>query len=230
MARTKASGDEKSETQERILRAAASEFADKGYKGASIRMISSLAKVNVAAVNYYFGSKENLYFETYRYVIDMPGGNMERVLELKEWQDFDTWLVEARNFFSLVMHRSFQRDKRAMLRRKMFAMELAHPSDCMGLVLERYHQPLYNHVRGLLSQVLVDVDEDTLLTWTQFVLNQLLTSSMMVPPWDSLLMFHGRTPEEWIERSLDFLMEMIVSRLKALPCNSRVQVQENQKE
>ncbi|MAL98699.1 MAG: TetR family transcriptional regulator [Alteromonadaceae bacterium] len=49
-----------SETVERILDAAESLFADRGFSETSLRMITSKAKVNLAAVNYHFGSKNAL--------------------------------------------------------------------------------------------------------------------------------------------------------------------------
>jgi TetR/AcrR family transcriptional regulator, regulator of cefoperazone and chloramphenicol sensitivity len=56
------------ETRTRILEAAASIFAEHGFAATTIRMICGLARVNLAAVNYHFGSKEGLYSETIRYV------------------------------------------------------------------------------------------------------------------------------------------------------------------
>ena len=49
-----------SETHERILDAAERLFMEFGYEGTSTRMVTSEAKVNLAAVNYHFGSKEAL--------------------------------------------------------------------------------------------------------------------------------------------------------------------------
>jgi len=59
---------ELSETRTRILEAAASIFAEHGFAATTIRMICGLARVNLAAVNYHFGSKEGLYGETIRFV------------------------------------------------------------------------------------------------------------------------------------------------------------------
>ncbi|PCI62495.1 MAG: TetR family transcriptional regulator [Gammaproteobacteria bacterium] len=47
-------------TKNRILDAAEKLFADKGFNGTSLREITSLAEVNLAAVNYHFGSKKEL--------------------------------------------------------------------------------------------------------------------------------------------------------------------------
>ena len=48
-------------TREKIIKAASRAFARDGYDGASIRAIVGQADVNQAAINYHFGSKEDLY-------------------------------------------------------------------------------------------------------------------------------------------------------------------------
>ncbi len=55
-----------SQSRERLLDAAERLFADRGYAAASVREITAAARCNVAAVNYYFGGKENLYREVFR--------------------------------------------------------------------------------------------------------------------------------------------------------------------
>ncbi|GAA0816135.1 TetR/AcrR family transcriptional regulator [Colwellia asteriadis] len=47
-------------TKNKILDAAELLFADKGFNGTSLREITSSAGVNLAAVNYHFGSKKEL--------------------------------------------------------------------------------------------------------------------------------------------------------------------------
>ncbi|MCK5236145.1 MAG: TetR family transcriptional regulator [Deltaproteobacteria bacterium] len=47
-------------TKDRILDAAESIFAEKGFKGSSVRAITEKAGVNIAAVNYHFSSKTGL--------------------------------------------------------------------------------------------------------------------------------------------------------------------------
>jgi len=47
-------------TKNKILDAAEYLFADKGFNGTSLREITSQAEVNLAAVNYHFGSKKEL--------------------------------------------------------------------------------------------------------------------------------------------------------------------------
>lgn len=51
---------EYSEKQIHILQVAEKLFAEKGFDGTSIRDISKEAKINIAMVSYYFGSKEKM--------------------------------------------------------------------------------------------------------------------------------------------------------------------------
>src|SRR5262245_15333107 len=54
------------ETRDRILRAAEALFMEHGFAATSLRMITARAKVNLAAVNYHFGSKEALVREVFQ--------------------------------------------------------------------------------------------------------------------------------------------------------------------
>jgi AcrR family transcriptional regulator len=51
--------------QIRIIEAAGPIFAQKGFAATTVREICAAAKVNQAAINYYFGSKEGLYKEVF---------------------------------------------------------------------------------------------------------------------------------------------------------------------
>jgi AcrR family transcriptional regulator len=64
MAARNAVAAEGSDTTQRILAAASEEFARRGFAGARVRDIVEVARVNLAAVNYYFGGKEGLYTAT----------------------------------------------------------------------------------------------------------------------------------------------------------------------
>lgn len=57
-------------TREHLLEAAGAVFAEVGFRAATVREICQRARANIAAVNYHFGDKEQLYRavlqETYR--------------------------------------------------------------------------------------------------------------------------------------------------------------------
>ena len=53
-------------TRERILKTAARLFAEHGYEATSIRTLAAKARVNQAAINYHFRTKDGLYREVLR--------------------------------------------------------------------------------------------------------------------------------------------------------------------
>ena len=72
------------DTRERILDAAERLFMAHGYEGTSMRQITSEAAVNLAAVNYHFGSKEALMQEVFRRRLDWLNEERLRVLDEME--------------------------------------------------------------------------------------------------------------------------------------------------
>jgi len=55
------------ETRQKLLAAAGEVFAQKGFRETTNADICEKAGANTAAVNYHFGSKENLYIEAWKY-------------------------------------------------------------------------------------------------------------------------------------------------------------------
>lgn len=71
-------------TKDRILGAAEELFALHGFSGTSLRQVTGRADVNIAAVNYHFGSKENLVNEVFRRRMDVMSA--ERLAQLARAQ------------------------------------------------------------------------------------------------------------------------------------------------
>lgn len=53
----------RAETRDRLIDAAGYVFAERGYRGATMRQIAQRAGANLAAAHYHFGSKQDLYRE-----------------------------------------------------------------------------------------------------------------------------------------------------------------------
>src|SRR5436309_1730118 len=69
------------ETRTRILDAAEALFMQHGFEGTSMRLLTAHAGVNLAAVNYHFGSKDALIEAVFRRRLDPM--NASRVAELE---------------------------------------------------------------------------------------------------------------------------------------------------
>ena len=72
------------DTRERILDVAERQFMEHGYEATSMRMITSMADVNLAAVNYHFGSKEGLLREVFRRRLTWLNRERTRALDVLE--------------------------------------------------------------------------------------------------------------------------------------------------
>jgi AcrR family transcriptional regulator len=69
-------------TKVEILNAAESLFAKHGFVNTSMRMITQLAKVNLASVNYHFGSKKNLIQAVLKRHFDVIIPNIDNNLDV----------------------------------------------------------------------------------------------------------------------------------------------------
>lgn len=93
----KAVTEDKADAETKIKDAARKVFLEQGYEGAKIRQIADEAGVNLAMVNYYFRSKDQLfksiYLETFREFLGrmVVMLNEETPLEVKIWKIVDRY-------------------------------------------------------------------------------------------------------------------------------------------
>jgi AcrR family transcriptional regulator len=91
------------DTKAEVLAAARSSFAEKGYRGTTIRAVAAAAGVDPALVHHYFGTKDDLFLAALQMPVDPrellapviaagPDGAGERLLRtfLAVWDDPET--------------------------------------------------------------------------------------------------------------------------------------------
>ena len=85
-------------------------FAGKGYEGTSIRDIAEKASVNLAMVNYYFGSKEKLFENIVQYKSSLTRGLLDEILKNRELTAIEKMYAVMDSYLEkLFTHRSFHR-------------------------------------------------------------------------------------------------------------------------
>ena len=82
------------DTVERILDAAETLFAEKGFAETSLRLITSKAKVNLAAVNYHFGSKKSLIQAVFSRFLEPLCLSLDEELDRRSAEGQPAWTVE----------------------------------------------------------------------------------------------------------------------------------------
>src|SRR6185436_9189387 len=65
--------------REHIVETALQLFAEKGFEGTSIRDIAEKTAINVAMVNYYFGTKEKLFEKIVEYKSSVTRGLLDEI-------------------------------------------------------------------------------------------------------------------------------------------------------
>lgn len=137
-----------------LIEAGVDVFSRLGYDGATTRMIAKTAGVNLAAIPYYFGSKEDLYQATIRWIVDtIIGDVVEKIKRPHEAVDCDS-LDEAALVDLAVAHLETFAD--GILRQNnaavklILAREQILPTSAFVIIHERMGAPLF----GIFAQIL----------------------------------------------------------------------------
>lgn len=140
-------------TRERILDAAGSIFAMRGFRAATVRQISEAAGVNVALLHYYFKDKAGLYQAVLEDLTDcglrdfppdmgvLPGDGPEARLA-----GFIRGLL-----FRLLSDRSWGGYEG---KARLIVKEISDPTPYMDQVVERFARPQKEILQGIVSEIL----------------------------------------------------------------------------
>jgi AcrR family transcriptional regulator len=136
-------------TRARLLQSAADVFAEVGYHAATIREISKRAGANVAAVNYHFGDKLELYTEVLRESVH------SRSLEaIRNALDSNVPPEQAlREVIKALLARMCTDDQRDR-RWRLMMHELAQPTPAMSRIIDETSLPLNNKLRELIGAMI----------------------------------------------------------------------------
>lgn len=135
--------------KERILAAAGVVFGKAGFASGSVREISQRARVNVASINYYFRSKEELYREVllaaHQQVLRLEqpprlelGGGPREALGL--WIDFCLRFVLLKRASHPVLG-------------KLMAHEMRQPTAALNELVKRVMEPIFADLKRIVAAV-----------------------------------------------------------------------------
>lgn len=111
------------DVRRRLLDAASEEFAAKGYEGATVRDIVARAHANLNSINYYFGSKQELYVEVMRHQVALSdAAHPQLAREPRPGEDpVEVLRAAVRRIVTFLL------DPNSLLPR-LYALELVNPS------------------------------------------------------------------------------------------------------
>lgn len=147
--------------RERLLKAAAAVFAKDGFEKASVRSICLKAKANVAAVKYYFGSKEGLYREVF---LSSCSGKSDKDLPVTLADGRSPEETLRRWIHHLLDHVLLTRAANPV-KSQIMAHEMREPTPCMNEFIKLVVRPFHEELQRIIAAVLgrKGVDEDCIL-------------------------------------------------------------------
>jgi len=161
------------DTRERILDAAERLFMGHGYEGTSMRQITSEAAVNLAAVNYHFGSKESLMQEVFRRRLDWLNDERMRVLNLMEGESAGKALKPSQivdGFFGTLLRMADDEQRGGTTFLRLLGRTLTDPSEFIRTFLAHEYAKVVNRYKEALFKALPDVPKAEIVWRFHFML------------------------------------------------------------
>ncbi|MGD8564195.1 MAG: TetR/AcrR family transcriptional regulator [Desulfarculaceae bacterium] len=137
------------DTRERLLDEAERLFAERGFKAVSVREITTAANCHLAAINYHFGSKQNLYVEVFRSRWVPRAKRIRSRLEALR-ENGQPPVEQVIRTLATAFWGVFESDEEIFRHRHLLAQELANPGEAFDLVVNEAMRPNFQLMFQLL--------------------------------------------------------------------------------
>lgn len=208
------------DTRERILDASEKLFMANGYDGTSMRLITGAAGVNLAAVNYHFGSKESLMQEVFRRRLDWLNTERLRVLDEMEKKAGGKPLKPSQivdGFFGTLLRMAEDEAHGGITFLRLLGRTLTEPSDFIRAFLADEYQEVMERYKAALFKALPDVPKAEIVWRFHFMLG---ATSYAIAGTDALRLITDWQIEDAdatdrLDRLLPRLMSFLLGGLRA---------------
>lgn len=188
--------DKQHDTRERLLEAAGEVFAKRGFRAATVREISRLARANVAGVNYYFGDKEMLYSAVLQHTFRSAVQKYPPDMGLGE----NASPEERLHAFVLSFLYRVLDEGRPAWHGRLVAQEIAEPTKALDNVVGNVIRPLHDRLRKIVRELLGSGAPERLVTRCMLsIIGQILIYHYSWP------VFARLYPDEFDRKDIDSL-------------------------
>ncbi|MFC0516713.1 TetR/AcrR family transcriptional regulator [Mucilaginibacter angelicae] len=199
---------DKIDKKDHILDIAEKVFADLGYDGASTRTISGEAGVNMAMLNYYFGSKEGLFLAIFKRKIDSFRTLLQNIGNddsISAWNKLDKCIdnyverIIANNCFQKLINREVSMNKRGDLTDKIIEILMVNVYEVKRIMEEGVNSGQFNKDADIPLVIA------TLFGTKNYIIN--------MPQISSLILGHDIRDEKFMENELKPRVKTYMKRL-----------------
>jgi TetR/AcrR family transcriptional regulator, regulator of cefoperazone and chloramphenicol sensitivity len=202
------------DTREKLLKAAEQIFAERGFFATTVREICQRAGANVAAVNYHFGDKLNLYTEVLRRfarTLDVEAAIADRTAPPEEL---------LRKIIRMRLQGVFASDNPDWGFRLMLH-EWVQPTPAMARVMNESLRPLYDRFRDIVGAMLgLPRDHETTRLCVHSIIGQAIHyvqgRPILARLWPELKM----TPDQ-VDRIADHIADFSLAYIRAFHSTPR---------
>jgi AcrR family transcriptional regulator len=195
-------------TRQSLIEAASAVFAEKGYEGGSVRVITQRAKANQAAINYHFGGKEGLYREVLRGALH--AFDEFSLLDENSLPEMDP--EEALRLF--LRQQLVPLLRRTQLSRflRLFNWEILHRTPVFQELLATERMPMVTAAQGIIRKFLPEASQEEQTIAFVWLINQAHIFArdyehLAAPP------INLRVDEAFLDRLVDLLGRLLISGL-----------------
>jgi hypothetical protein len=195
------------ETKEKIIGVARVLFANQGYEGTSVREIAKSANVNVASVNYYFSSKENLFQEIIKTGYLACAGELRSLLEINQFK-LENTLVDFFRYFLFNSHDLLSHFK------MILSSQHSHNLTTEGTEDGTFGPPGGMVIAKVLKKECPDCSDEDLHWALKTLLGQVIHFSLI---YNSCVKNSNKIPysqQDDLEKSIRRITRMVLSELK----------------
>ncbi len=210
-------GNLQTDTRNRILDAAEQLFAEQGFRNVSLRQITQIAQVNLAAVNYHFGSREALVDEVLARVIRPINEKRLLLLTAAETDAGSALSIEVvlECFHRPVMDQLGTSSHQSSVYLKLAGRCLAEPEDNFSPNLIALFQEVIARFTSAAGKALPHLDREDIFWRLHFSVGTMIFA---LAHEDQVAKFSGgsisaTSPEDTLQRLIDFT----ASGMKAPP-------------
>ncbi|MFN4064816.1 TetR family transcriptional regulator [Azoarcus communis] len=203
------------ETRDRILDAAEALFVEHGFEATSMRMITSQAGANIAAVNYHFGSKDALIQEVFRRRLTEL--NRQRLAALERLQADaggaplkPSRIVDA--FFGTALELAADTEHGGHTFMRLLGRTYTEPNAFVRQFLAEEYAEVLERFLGALYGALPDVPREEILWRFHFMMGAM---SYAIAGTDGLQLFAGHFDDADPQRLMPRLMSFLLGGLRA---------------
>lgn len=208
------------ETVDRILDAAELLFAEKGFSETSLRTITSKAKVNLAAVNYHFGSKNALIQAVFNRFLSPLNDMMVKGFKANKWGEKGGNIPSVEDVLSLYTRSLLKIPTRhqngVSIFMRLLGLAYTQSQGHLRKYLEDEYAQTFWPFLSLIKQITPELSTKERFWRTQFLLGSMaFTMSSIQQLTDILENKAGSTPNA--EEVVEYLVPFLAAGLSASP-------------